>query len=76
MGAIYREMDSPTNLPETLASLEMLFRKETALEEYIQRIKSTGTQDITTVANKYLHPDNFSIAILNPKNHNLLRSKS
>ena len=67
MGAVYREIDSPINLPETLASLEMLFRKETALEEYIQRIKSKSIQDITTVANKYLAPDNFSIAILNPK---------
>jgi predicted Zn-dependent peptidase len=67
MGAIYREMDSPMNLPETLASLEMLFKKETSLEEYIQKIKSMTMQDIIAVANKYLQPDNFSEAILNPK---------
>jgi predicted Zn-dependent peptidase len=67
MGAIYREMDSPMNLPETLASLEMQFKKETALEEYIQKIKSITTHNITETANKYLQPDNFSAAILDPK---------
>jgi predicted Zn-dependent peptidase len=67
MGAVYREMDSPTNLPETLASLEMLFKKETAVEEYIEKIKTITTQDITEVANKYLQSDSFSAAVLNPK---------
>ncbi len=67
MGAVYREMDSPMNVPETLASLEMLFKKETALEEYIQKLKSITTQEITSVANKYLQQDNFSTAMLNPK---------
>jgi len=67
IGAIYREFDSPTNLPETLASMEMLFNNENALTDYIQKIKIITQKDITETANKHLQENNYSIVTLTPK---------
>jgi predicted Zn-dependent peptidase len=66
-GAVYREIDSPTNLPETLTSMEMLFGKEKALVEYIQKINVATIKEVTEVANKYLQHESFSKAIIYPK---------
>lgn len=67
LGAIYREVDSPTNLPETLASMEMLFSSENALTNYIQNLKAITPNDIVETANKYFDENNYSTVILTPK---------
>jgi predicted Zn-dependent peptidase len=68
LGAIYREVDSPTNLPETLASMEMLFNSENALTDYIQNLKAITPNDIAETANKYFQENNYSTVTLTPKN--------
>lgn len=67
LGAIYREIDSSTNLPETLASMEMLFNSKNALTDYIQNLKAITLKDIAEVANKYFNENNYSTVTLTPK---------
>ncbi|MCX8150187.1 MAG: insulinase family protein [Candidatus Bathyarchaeota archaeon] len=67
LGAIYREVDSPTNLPETLTSMEMLFGSENALADYINKLKRITAQEIAETASKYFKEDNYSIVTLTPK---------
>jgi len=68
LGAIYREVDSPTTLPETLASMEMLFNSESALTNYIQKLKEITPNDIAETANKYFQENNCSTVMLTQKN--------
>ncbi|MGF3522593.1 MAG: M16 family metallopeptidase, partial [Candidatus Bathyarchaeia archaeon] len=67
LGAICREVDSPVNLPETLASMEMLFNSETSLIEYIDKVKAVTAKDIAETASKYFHESNCSVVTLTPK---------
>ncbi len=67
LGAIYREVDSPTNLPETLASMEMLFSSPNALTDYIQNLKAITSNDIAETANKYFQENNYATVTLTPK---------
>lgn len=67
LGAIYREVDNPVNLPETLASMEMLFNSETSLVDYINKLKAVTAKDIAETASKYFHENNYSVVVLTPK---------
>ena len=67
LGAIYREVDSPANLPETLASMEMLFSSENALTDYIQNLKAITSNDIAETANRYFQENSYSTVTLTPK---------
>jgi len=67
LGAIYREIDSSVNLPETLTSMEMLFSSERALTDYINKLEGITARDIAETAGKYFQENNYSIVALTPK---------
>jgi predicted Zn-dependent peptidase len=68
LGGALRGLDSLEEAPDILAYMEIHFRHENALVNYIADIKAITAQDIQRVANLYLQEDHFATAILNPKN--------
>ncbi|MCW4005443.1 MAG: insulinase family protein [Candidatus Bathyarchaeota archaeon] len=67
IGAIYREIDSPTTLPETLTSMELLFENNTAIDDYVQKIRQTTADSLRETAAKYLQDSSCSTVTLAPK---------
>jgi predicted Zn-dependent peptidase len=63
---ILRGMDNPQDCPDILAYLEMHFKNETALVEYIGKVKAVLSENIMDVANIYLQEDYFSTVLLKP----------
>ena len=63
---ILRGMDNPHECSEILAYMEMQFRSERALVDYIDKIKAVSCGDIMEVANCYLQEVSLSTVILEP----------
>ncbi len=66
MAEVLRGMDNPHECPEILAYMEMQFRSENALIDYIGKIKAVSCADIMEAANSYLQEDSLSTVILKP----------
>ena len=67
VGASLRGMDGPQECSEILSYMEMQFRSENALVDYIAKIKAVSSEDIVDAANTYLQEDSFSTVLLKPK---------
>ena len=67
LAALYRDFDSPTELPRLMAEIETLYKDEDALLDYTRKIQATTSQDILEAANKFLQEDNYSKVVLAPK---------
>jgi predicted Zn-dependent peptidase len=63
---ILRGMDNPQESSEIIAYLEMQFKSERALVDYIAKIKAVSSADILEVANTYLQEDWLSTVLLKP----------
>ena len=57
-------MDNPHECSEILAYMEMQFRTETALVNYIGKIKAVSSEDIMEAANSYLQKDRLTTVTL------------
>ena len=66
MAEILRGMDNPHECSEILAYMEMQFRSERALVDYIDKIKAVSCGDIMEAANCYLQEDSLSTVMLKP----------
>lgn len=66
LAEILRGMDNPHDCTEILAYLEMHFKSERALVDYIGKIKAVSSVDIMDAANSYLKEDSFSVVTLEP----------
>ena len=64
---ILRGMDNPHETSEIIAYMEIQFRSEMALRDYVGRVKAVSSEDIMRAANIYLREDCFSTVILKPK---------
>jgi predicted Zn-dependent peptidase len=67
IGDIFRAIDNAQSCPEVLAVMEIQYGDETALQDYISRLKKVNTEELRDAANKYLQEDKLSTAILAPK---------
>lgn len=63
---ILRGMDNPHESSEIIGYLEMQFKSEMALVDYIAKIKAVSIEDIIEVANTYLQEDSLSTVLLKP----------
>ena len=63
---ILRGMDNPQECSEIIAYLEMQFKSEMALVDYIGRIKAVSSEDIVEAANTYLQEDCLATVLLKP----------
>ena len=63
---ILRGMDNPQECSEIIAYLEMQFKSEMALVDYIDRIKAVSSEDIVEAANTYLQEDCLATVFLKP----------
>ncbi|MCL4429535.1 MAG: insulinase family protein [Chloroflexi bacterium] len=66
VGGILRGMDNPQEALEIIAYLEMQYRSEQALVDYIAKVKAVTSDNIMDVANAYLKEDMLSTVILQP----------
>ena len=64
---IYRSFDSSFQLPRLLTELEMYFRQENAVIDYMGRVKSISELNVLEVSAKYFQEQNYSEATLLPK---------
>ncbi len=64
---ILRGMDNPHETSEILAYMEIQFRNERSLLDYIDKIKAVSSENITEAANTYFQEDCLSTVILKPK---------
>jgi len=62
-----REMDNPQEACEILAYLEMQFKSERALVDYIANVRAVSSENILDAANTYLTEDCLATARLEPK---------
>ena len=67
LGDIFRGIDDGETRPEILAIMEMQFGSETALVDYVNRVKEVKADDVRDAANKYLQESQFATAVLSPK---------
>ncbi len=63
---ILRGMDNPQECSEIIAYLEMQFKSEMALVDYISRINAVSDEDIVEAANTYLNEDCLATVLLKP----------
>lgn len=63
---ILRGMDNPQDCPEILAYLEMQFKSEQSLVDYIAKVKAVSSENIMEAANTYLQEACLSTVILKP----------
>jgi predicted Zn-dependent peptidase len=63
---ILRGMDNPQDCPEILAYLEIQFKSEQSLVEYIAKVKAVSSENIIEAANTYLQEDSLSTVLLKP----------
>ncbi len=66
MAEILRGMDNPHECSEIIAYMEMQFRTETALVDYIGKIKAVSSEDIMEAAKRYLQEDSLTTVALKP----------
>ncbi len=65
---ILRGMDNPQQSSDILAYMEMQFKSEKSLVNYIAKLKAVSDENIIDAANTYLYEDCFSTVLLKPKN--------
>ena len=63
---ILRGMDNPQGCPEILAYLEIQFKSEKSLVDYIAKVKAVSSENIIEAANTYLQEDSLSTVLLKP----------
>jgi predicted Zn-dependent peptidase len=66
VGGILRGMDNPQEALEIIAYLEMQYKNEHALMDYIAKVKAVTNENIMNTANAYLKEDMLSTVILQP----------
>jgi zinc protease len=64
---ILRGMDNPHETSEIIAYMEIQFRNEMALVDYVGKVKAVSSEAIMDAANQYLAEDNLATVILKPK---------
>ncbi len=67
LGNVFRAIDDASELPRLLADIEIHFKNEKALQNYIDKINQTSEQDVARIANRYFKEKNYASAILKPK---------
>ncbi len=67
VGGILRGMDNPQESLEIIAYLEMQYKSERALVDYIAKVKAVSSESIMDAANAYLDEGVLSTVILEPK---------
>jgi predicted Zn-dependent peptidase len=68
LAGIFRDFDSPHQLPRLLTDLEIYFEDRNAVVDYIKHLTSISEHTIMEVANRYFQEDNYSEAIMIPRN--------
>jgi len=63
---ILRGMDNSQDCSDILAYLEIQFKNEKAVVEYIGKVKAVSSENIIEVANTYLQEDSLSTVLLKP----------
>ncbi len=66
LGGVLRGMDNPHDTLEILNYMEMQFGTATALTDYVKRITSATSRDVTQAANQYLNSESLCTALLIP----------
>jgi len=66
LGGVLRGMDCPHDSYEIITFMEMQFKSEFGLKDYVAKIKAVTTEDIREAAVKHLNENNLCTAILNP----------
>jgi predicted Zn-dependent peptidase len=64
---ILRAIDNPQQSSDVLAYMEIQFKSEKSLADYINHLKSVTGENILEAANTYLQEDSFSTILLTPK---------
>lgn len=64
---ILRALDNPTQLSDVLAYMEIQFKSEKSLAEYIAQLKAVSSENIMEAADTYLKEEAFSTVFLCPK---------
>jgi len=64
---ILRAIDNPQQSSDVLAYMEIQFKSEKSLADYIAHLKSVTSENILEAANTYLQEDSFSTILLTPK---------
>jgi predicted Zn-dependent peptidase len=59
-------MDNPHDSYEIITYMEMQFGNESALKEYVNKIKAVTCNEIRETATRYLNEDSLCTAILKP----------
>jgi predicted Zn-dependent peptidase len=67
VGGILRGMDNPHEALEIIAYLELQYKNEQALVDYIAKVKAVTSENIINAANIYLDEGTLSTVILQPK---------
>jgi predicted Zn-dependent peptidase len=67
LGNLYRIIDSSHDLSRLLAYEEIHLENQSSLMEYVNKINTLTEEDLVEVANKYFQDENYSTAILKPK---------
>jgi predicted Zn-dependent peptidase len=67
IGGILRGMDNSQEALEIIAYLEMQYKSEQALVDYIAKVKAVTSRNIMDAANAYLQEDMLSTVLLQPK---------
>ena len=67
VAGILRGMDRSQDALEIITYLEMQYRSEKSLEDYISKVKAVSADNIIKAANFYFKEDNLSTVLLMPK---------
>lgn len=67
LGSLLRGMDSIHDTLEIITYMEIQYRGEYALRDYVAKIKATTKEDILEAAAQHLNESSLCTAILNPK---------
>jgi predicted Zn-dependent peptidase len=67
VAGLLRGMDRSQDALEIITYLEMQYKSEKSLEDYISKIKAVSADSIINAANFYFNEDNLSIVLLKPK---------
>ncbi len=68
IGGILRGMDNPQEALDIIAYLELQYKNEKSLVDYIAKVKAITSENIIDAANVYLDEGTLSTVILQPKN--------
>jgi predicted Zn-dependent peptidase len=67
LGGVLRGMDNPHMALELINYMEIQFKTEFALENYVSKIRDVTAKDIKAVAEQYLSSDQLCTVVLKPK---------